>query len=174
MKIREAIKKDAAKMAEVQIKAWRVGYKGIMPDKYLSSLSIEHRTKKWQEALSNNDPGTNIVIEYKNVVSGFCVYGPARDEDLLNLKSGELVALNILPGKWSLGLGTELIKNVIEAAYIKEWKSLYLWVVKENNRARKLYELFGFEIEGKEKVDFKLTGCELHEIRYIKSMLTKS
>lgn len=170
MKIREAIKADAATIAEAHIKAWCVGYKGIMPNEYLNSLSVELRTIQWQEALSKTDLGTNLVIEYKNIVSGFCVYGPARDKDLSNKNVGELVALNILPSKWSLGLGTELVKNVIESANNKNWKSLYLWVIKENNRARNLYESMGFEVEGKEKIDIKLTGCELHEMRYIKNL----
>jgi len=113
---------------------------------------------------------TNLVIEYKNIVSGFCVYGSARDKDLSNHNVGELVALNILPSKWGLGLGTELIKNVIESANIKGWKSLYLWVIRENIRAKRLYELMGFEVEGREKIDSELTGSELHEIRYVKKL----
>ena len=171
MKIRVAIKEDAADIAEAHIQAWCVGYKGIMPDEYLNSLSVELRTKQWQEALIKKGPGINLVIEHKNTVAGFCVYGPARDKDISNLNVGELLALNILPSKWRLGLGTELVKNVIESSYKNnKWTSLYLWVIKENNRARKLYESMGFKVEGNEKIDSSLAGCELHEIRYVKSL----
>lgn len=170
MNIRNAIIDDAENIAKAHIEAWCSGYKGIMPDEYLNSLSVQVRTKQWQEALTKNDPGTNLVIEHENIVSGFCVYGSARDKDLSNQNVGELIALNILPSKWSLGLGTELVKNVIESATMKNWESLYLWVIKDNNRARKLYESMGFVVEGKEKIDTELAGCELHEIRYIKTL----
>lgn len=170
MNIRNAIKDDAASIAKAHIEAWCSGYKGIMPDEYLNSLSVELRTKEWQEALTKSSPGINLVVEYNNVVSGFCVYGPARDKDISSPNVGELVALNILPNAWGMGLGSELVKHVIESATKKKWKLLYLWVIKENTRARKLYESMGFEVEGNEKVDTELTGCKLQEIRYVKKL----
>jgi len=170
MNIRNAIKDDAASIAKAHIEAWCSGYKGIMPDEYLKSLSVKLITKEWQEALTKNSPGINLVIECNNVVSGFCVYGPARDKDISTLNVGELVALNILPSFWGMGLGTKLVKHVIKSANNHQWKLLYLWVIKENDRARKLYELMGFEVEGSEKIDTKLTGCKLHEIRYVKKL----
>ena len=171
MNIRNATKEDAASIAKAHIEAWCSGYKGIMPDEYLKSLSVELRTNEWQEALTISSPGINLVIEYNNVVSGFCVYGPARDKDISTLNVGELVALNILPSSWGMGLATELVKHVIKSAYKNQWKSLYLWVIKENDRARRLYEFMGFEVEGSEKFDTKLTGCKLHEIRYVKKLV---
>jgi len=167
MKIRTAKKEDAEAIANIHLLAWRSAYKDIMPDEYLRSLSITERTKYWLEALSERGPGINVVVEQRSSVAGFCVYGPARDKNLSNVNAGELVALNILPNAWGKGLGTELVKYVIESAINDDWSSLYLWVIKENLRARSLYELMGFENDGNEKIDSSLAGCELHELRYI-------
>jgi len=170
MHIRYAVKKDAKTIAAIQVKAWRYGYKGIMSDEYLNSISVKERTIQWDQILEQTGPGINLVIELNSSISGFCVYGPARDHDLSDENAGELVALNILPHVWGKGLGTALIKYVMESAHSHNWHSIYLWVLKDNTRARGLYDHMGFTVEGSEKFDTTLTDQELHEIRYAKAL----
>ena len=173
MHIRNATREDARHIARIHIEAWRSGYKGIMPDEYLKSLSVAEKTLQWDEAISTKGPGINLVIVHHGAISGFCVYGPARDDDLCKENAGELVALNISPDCWGKGLGTALTRHVIKSAHSThndQWYSLYLWVLRENVRAKKLYESMGFSIEGREKFDTKLTGHELHEIRYVRKL----
>ncbi len=167
MHIRHATRKDARHIAKIHVAAWRSGYKEIMPDEYLKSLSVKEKTAQWNRALSTKGPGINLVIVLNGSISGFCVYGPARDSDLAKENAGELVALNISPDCWGKGLGTALTEHVIESAHHYQWRSLYLWVLKENVRARRFYEYMAFSIEGREKFDTKLTNRELHEIRYV-------
>ena len=167
MNIREANKNDAHGIATVHVKAWKVGYAEIMVKEYLESLSTEEKAKIWKNALSEKSLGLNLVIEENNKILGFCVFGPARDKDILK-NNGELVALNILPSHWSKGLGSKLIKSVLTASKANKWSAVYLWVLKQNKRARVVYEAYGFVEEGSEKFDKTLTGQELHEIRYVK------
>ncbi len=169
MHIRNATKKDAQHIAKIHVEAWCSGYREIVPDEYLASLSVKEKTLQWNKALSKKGPGINLVIIHNDAISGFCVYGPARDDDLSKENAGELVALNISPDCWGKGLGTELIRQVIKSGHNNQWRSLYLWVLKKNIRARKLYESMNFSIEGREKFDTKLTGHELHEIRYVRA-----
>jgi L-amino acid N-acyltransferase YncA len=167
MNIREANKKDAHGIAKVHVNAWKVGYAEIMAKEYLDSLSIEQKTEIWLQSLSEVSLGVNLVIEENNKILGFSVFGPARDTDILK-NNGELVALNILPSHWGKGLGSKLIKYVLTASKANKWEAVYLWVLKKNKKARAIYEAHGFVIEGLEKHDKKLTGHELHEIRYVK------
>ena len=167
MKIRTATLQDACDMAKIHVQAWRSGYEGIMSAEYLRSQSVETRTEEWSEALSTSSPGINLVIELEEAIVGFCVYGPARDSDLSHENSGELVALNISPNYWSMGLGSELIKHVISDSDKRMWQSLYLWVLEGNSRARRLYEYMGFENTGTAKTDVSITGNELRDIRYV-------
>lgn len=168
MIIREANEKDAIEIAKIHVKAWQVGYKELMPKEYLELLSIESKITIWSEALTKKGLGTNLVIEQNGFIVGFSVFGPARDKELENKNCGELVALNILPEYWGNGFGSELTKYVINVSKNKKWDALYLWVIKQNIRARRIYESFGFVEEGAEKSDTKLTGHELHEVRYVK------
>lgn len=167
MKIRIATKKDASDIARIHVQAWCSGYEGIMSAEYLRSQSVETRTEEWSEALSTSNPGINLVIELEEAIAGFCVYGPTRDSDLSHENAGELVALNISPDYWSMGLGTELIRYVITDSDRRKWQSLYLWVLEENSRARRLYEYMGFENTGTAKKDVSITGNELRDIRYV-------
>jgi len=110
------------------------------------------------------------VFEKNKEIIGFCVFGPARDNDLQNHNAGELVALNILPSHWGSGYGTKMIKYVLNQSKLKKWQALYLWVLKHNKRAIGVYENNGFILEGTEKSDKKLTGHVLHEIRYVANL----
>jgi len=170
MNIRVATTKDADLIASINIDAWQVGYKGIMSESYLNALRLADTNLQWDSALSSNDPGINIVIEYQNKVSGFCVFGPVRDKDLKCNSSGEIVALNVAPNKWRLGLGSKLLEKVTELAIKEKWNFLYLWVLKDNVRAMRFYESKGFALEGTEKINLKLTGEKLIEVRLFKKI----
>ena len=167
MNIREANINDAEGIANVHVKSWQFAYVGIMPEEYLFSLSAKEKTGIWLKSLSEKSLGINIVLEINKEIIGFCVFGPARDKDLLNQNVGELVALNILPRYWGNGYGSKMISYVFKQSKLKKWQSVYLWVLKQNERAIGVYEKNGFILEGTEKIDNKLTGYELHEIRYV-------
>ncbi len=171
MNIRNAVDDDANSIAIIQVLAWRSVYQGSMPENYLNSLSVDLKTKRWHEILAEKNSGVNIVVEYKGSVVGFCVYGPARDDDLSELNVAELVAINILPEYWRMGLGLKLVEYVVDISRQKKWTSLYLWVVKDNNRAICFYESMSFKFDGVEKVDNTLTGYDLCEIRYVKKLI---
>lgn len=173
MSIRKAKNNDAADIANVHVKAWQAAYDGIMPKEYLDSLSIEAITLQWSNALVEKGLGVNLVIESDRAIVGFCVYGPIRDEDLSNTNAGELVAINILPSHWKRGLGSKAIDTIIDASIQRKWEALYLWVIKENARARRVYEALGFVEDGTEKFDTCLTGHEINEIRYVKVLQNK-
>lgn len=166
MNIRVADINDAEDIANVHVKVWQSAYNGIMPKKYLAALSVKEKKGAWSKSLLEKNPGTTLVIEEKNKVIGFFVFGPARDNDLKNCNAGELVALNILPNQWGKGHGSKAIHFVLEKSTIKKWDAVYLWVLKQNKRAISIYEAHGFMKQEKERFDTKLTGHELHEIRY--------
>ncbi|OZG71006.1 hypothetical protein BTA51_23155 [Hahella sp. CCB-MM4] len=166
MRTRPAEPRDATILAQIHVNAWREGYKGIMPADYLAALSIQEREAQWRSALSENGLGSYQLAEFRNEVTGFCIYGPPRDETLSTRNCGELLALNISPDHWGKGFGTLLVQHVIEHATSSGWDTLYLWVLKKNTRARSLYEKLGFEFDGTEKTEQLAPGFELSEVRY--------
>lgn len=170
MNIRIAISDDANAIARVHVDAWHTGYEGIMPRDFLQSISLASRERQWAKVLSTTSDGNYAVIEYDNAVAGFSVYGPPRDQDMQSMNTGELVALNISPQAWGKGLGGKLVRHAIESAQLLGWDSIYLWVVRENSRAKALYERFGFVLDGGEKTQPLTSSYELQEVRYILSL----
>lgn len=167
MNIRPARIDDAAAIAHVLIAAWRQAYSGLLPEQYLNALNAAEKTQHWQTQLGINGPGRYRVVEVQGKVAGFSVFGPARDSDLQNSRAGELVALNIDPAYWGQGLGSALIRHSIDDAREQQWQALYLWVIRQNRRARCLYEHHGFQQEGRQKCTDTLTGHPLTEERYL-------
>ena len=149
--VRIAEMDDVNSIAKVHVKAWKKAYIGVMPEQYLDFLTIQNRIPMWEKALSSDEPGTYIVSELSNEIEGFAVFGPARDKDLSNLRAGELVALNVNPDAWGLGVGGSLIDYVIRISGDAKWESLHLWVVESNSWAIKLYEKREFYAKERER-----------------------
>jgi hypothetical protein len=53
MLIRDALQTDAAGIARVHVNSWRSTYRGIVPDQFLDSLSLERREQYWHDLLSD-------------------------------------------------------------------------------------------------------------------------
>ena len=74
----------------------------------------------------------------------------------------EIVAIHSLPEIWGTGLGhamlTEALKQIGD-------RPVYLWAFKENTRARRFYEKYGFRWDGSERVS-EFDGAS--EVRYVK------
>ncbi len=168
MFIRKAILDDVSKLAEIHVSAWQAAYAGYLPVAYLNSLSIDKRLSDWTAWLSDPGPGTTIVVENSKNVVGFCVFGPARDNDKISEQVGEILALNIHPKFWRCGYGEFLCKEVLNTAQQREWTSLILWALKSNERAKLFYQSLGFKSDGFERTDLIDRGVSFEEIRYSK------
>ena len=51
--VREASQGDAAAIAGVHVRAWRVAYRGLLPDDLLDRLSVEDREESWRGILED-------------------------------------------------------------------------------------------------------------------------
>lgn len=169
MSTRIAVANDAHKMAEIQINAWLAAYIDLMPADFLKDLNIEETSKNWRRSLTEANPGIyRVVLNDAGLITGYCVYGPARDADLQKQAIGEIVAINILPAEWRKGYGRELLQAVLAHAEKLRWQAMSLWVIKNNQQARDFYQALGFEADGAEKYFSTLIKAPLHELRYKK------
>lgn len=64
------------------------------------------------------------------------------------------------------GIGTSLVVRALEVMKNEGYKSVFLWVVRENQRAIKLYERLGFRNSEIEKLDSSHSGKPITEVRY--------
>ena len=74
----------------------------------------------------------------------------------------EIVAIHSLPKAWGSGLGGALLTKAISEIGNKP---IFLWVFKDNTRARRFYEKHGFVWDGNERVSEFDSAIE---VRYVK------
>jgi ribosomal protein S18 acetylase RimI-like enzyme len=167
MRIRPATLDDAPRIAEIQVEAWRAAYADQMPKAYLDALDVDERSARWRRMLAQSHKTiTALGVDEHDRAMAFCMYGLPRDPDARGTRTGEIMALNVMPSAWRRGFGIALLDGAILDARRIGWERLTLWVLKENRRARDFYEKYGFVIDGAEKTDSQLTGTALHEVRY--------
>ena len=146
--VRRARVEDAGGIARVWVRAWRIAYRGLVPDAFLDALDVDERRERWRERLEGGD--RTFVVE-EHGIAGYCRI----------VVPGEVATLYVLPERRHGGLGTALL-----TAGLDELRShsvhATLWVFNANHAARAFYAQFGFAPDGAERVD---EGTGLDEIR---------
>jgi GNAT superfamily N-acetyltransferase len=81
-------------------------------------------------------------------VLGFCALAvPSRDEDT-GERVAEIAAIYVTPDAWRGGVGTALLDAALTEVRARGCKSVTLWVLVDNHRARDFYARFGFTPDG--------------------------
>jgi RimJ/RimL family protein N-acetyltransferase len=160
--LRRATGADAPAVAAMHIRAWRVAYRGIVPDAHLDSLDVATRAARYDfGATAPGAPATWIAVDGADVV-GFVTVGPGRDKDLPGL--GEVCAVYVAPDRWRSGAGSALLAKAEALLGDAGLNDAYLWVLEDNTRARRFYERAGWAPDGARKV-VEIGGRPLAEVR---------
>ncbi|MFS8159412.1 MAG: N-acetyltransferase family protein [Candidatus Roizmanbacteria bacterium] len=158
--------KDAPGIAKVHVETWQSAYKGLMPDDYLASLSIEQKTERWKGILSKpEDNADTLVAQADGKIVGFCSVSHCRDEDMSS-EIGELWSIYVDKDFSGQGVGSILLDKGLDILREQGYKKATLWVLTTNTKTIKWYESKGWKPEGKTKME-ENNGVELQEDRYI-------
>lgn len=168
--VRRAAPFDSAAIAALQVESWRAAYQELMPQPFLDALSAETRADQWHTILrdAGSDERTWTGV-HDATLSGFVSAGPTRD-GRLNLRTGELYALYLLPGAWGSGLGAMLLDAAMAWFEERGYGDATLWVLADNARARRFFEREGWSPDGAE-TSVSFGGDRLTELRYRREML---
>ena len=147
-------------MGRAHVRAWQAAYRGVMPDEYLDGLSVEDRSAMWRRQIAQGTDGLLVAVADGAVV-GFAAFGACRDDDDV----GELYAINLDPDAWGRGFGRELLEAATASLADMGFSELVLWVVPENQRARRLYEAAGWQDDGMTRSD-QVLGVTVRDMRY--------
>ncbi len=142
--------------AFVHWRSWHDAYRGIVDDSYLEKLTLEkceEMAYRWTENI--------IVAKDGDRVVGFAGYGTSRDDDLDG--AGEIFAIYILSDYYGHGVGYRLMKEAV--ARLEDHDRIAVWVLKENERAIRFYERFGYRFDGREET--VTLGAPATEVRMI-------
>lgn len=161
MEVRPATVDDARRIEEIRVHTWRVAYRHVLPPDRLDAMPVDET--RWAHRIAEPPPGWAVfVAEDDGRVIGFAAIGPSRDQQ----GPGELFAIYVERDAWSTGAGRALIERA-ESALADEYGEATLWVLEDNDRARRFYERAGWELEGVRKVETFL-DTEVAEVRYRK------
>jgi ribosomal protein S18 acetylase RimI-like enzyme len=166
--IRAASSSDAAAIAAVHVASWRETYAGLLPDEMLRALSVADRTERWLRILDQaRDPADAVVFvaERNGRVVGFASGAAQRDENLrAQGLTGEITAIYVLQSAQRMGIGRRLMTSVVHALAVGGRRSASLWVLRDNQAARRFYQSLGGNVVA-EKEDVR-DGAVLAEVAY--------
>jgi GNAT superfamily N-acetyltransferase len=147
VEIRKAQPADADAIADAHVAAWRVAYRGIVPDTYLDSDAFaDGRLAGWRRMLTETrspeqDQLDEVLVPVLDGrVVGFAHVGDERERDT---HQGELFGFYLHPDAWGSGAAATLI-DACHTALRERFSSALLWVLRENPRARRFYERSGW------------------------------
>ena len=191
--IRAGSAADAAQIAAVQREGWFAAYEGIIAAEIIDRVTApddgarvrqSFRTRPWQRMLvavapDQEDADRKDADQEGASIVGYASFGP--ETDVLSApwphplttegkdgKVAELYALYVRPAWWSTGTGRALMERVLARTSGAGYRSIMLWVLRDNRRARRFYERAGFAPDGMTNVLGGLGGVT--EVRYRRAL----
>lgn len=145
--IRSAAEEDAETISKIYAASWKGAYQGIVPQTFLDQLKDTFWVAAFQEWLGHSTMQAQILFD-KDIPIGCAAWGKAREERYDGW--AEIVSFYLLPSYFGRGFARRLMDSVLEEIKKEGYHSVYLWVLKENGRAKRFYEKIGFRSGGKE------------------------
>jgi ribosomal protein S18 acetylase RimI-like enzyme len=182
----------AAQIAAVQRETWFAAYEGVIAPEVIDRVTVpddgarvrqSFRNRPWQRMLVAVEPGAGASgagdpdagDPDAGGIVGYASFGP--ETDVLNApwphpltadgeggRVAELYALYVRPAWWSTGTGRALMDKVLARSAAAGYRSITLWVLRDNQRARRFYDRAGFAPDGATNVLTGLGG--VLEVRY--------
>ena len=146
------------------VESWRSTYGGIIDQAFLDSMSIPEHELRFERILreQRHSHVVFVVDDPASGVVGFASGGRERDLDRTYL--GELYAIYLLDASRRLGWGRALVGAVAGWLAERSMRSMLVWVLRENQPARRFYErLGGVYVRDTRRL---LRGLELDEVSY--------
>jgi ribosomal protein S18 acetylase RimI-like enzyme len=136
--VRPADIADGDQIARAHIQAWEESYRGLLPDAAFALHSLDTRIAQWRATLGN--PAVLVhVAERDGVVCGFGSAGKTRQLPA----AGEIYTLYLLDVVKRQGIGRMLFTHLRDALAASGFASLGVWVLGNNEPARRFYEAMG-------------------------------
>ena len=162
--IRYAQTEDISRIAEIIVFGKRVAYRPIFQDDIGSfhQLQVGNIIREYQEMPCLID---NFLLYDDGVIKGV-INGKDYLENNRNDEI-ELCDFYVEPFFKGQGIGRSLIEYFCAEAVRKGKKKVFLWVIEENEKARRFYERNGFHTNDQKKL---VEGTQVIDIGYEKSL----
>ncbi len=164
--IRKATIDDACALAQILSESWASAYKDIIPAAELARQCDLSNNFSMFRTMLRAPRGEFYIALDGAIPCGEYMFCRSRDEDLPDY--AEIVSIYTIERYWGGGLGCAMMKTALNNIVKFGFSHVFLWVFKENARARKFYEKFGFALDGAEKSSRFTNNAA--EVRYTLSL----
>ena len=145
---RTAGPEDAAALAELGAATFTATFGHLYAPADLALFLENHRVERWRDELGDTRFSVRVAEAERELV-GYAKLGPPQLPFAPRGTAAELRQLYVL-GDWhGRGAAQALMEWVIDQARAGGAEHLYLSVFIDNARARRFYERYGFEEEGR-------------------------
>ncbi len=173
MAVRPATRADALAIATVHVHAWKVAYRGLLPQAHLDGLDPRRSVEEWEAVLDATSwPSTGVLVLTEpshpsssagttdadgrtdadaDSIIGLAGVSPTRDDDQDPSVVGELQTLYLDPDVWRRGGGSILLDSVRRQLRQARFSWATAWVLETNAGARQFYERHGWRHDGASK-----------------------
>lgn len=156
--IRDACSEDVPLIAELHRHSAAVAYHGIIPIEAptpaLSTLESE-----WHGAIA--DELTSVLVAHDgSLLIGVVVVRADPDHG----GGSQLRRLYVDPEQWRHGIGGQLHDAALATAQARGFRTISLWVLEHNARARRFYETRAWKLIADERLEWPQLG--IIEVRY--------
>lgn len=166
--IRKVESKDAVGLVTLNNLVWRIAYKDIFPEEVFAERD-EYAAKKIQnfdQIYYNGDDEICYVAETDGKIVGFVLGRIISDYDYFkNLGYADLQAVYILPEYQGRGVSSKFKNLFVNWAREHGATKFVIGVLKDNNKARKVYEKWGGKLDPHTEPFVKL-GVGYEEVFY--------
>jgi GNAT superfamily N-acetyltransferase len=132
---------DEAAIAKLHAESWQKHYRGIFSDAYLDEQVVQERADLWAERFAHPIPNREILLAKKNgqLVGFACI--EINEDPVFGTLLDNLHVSREVQGQ---GIGAQLMERTAQLAESRQaGLGYYLWVLEDNQQARKFYALMG-------------------------------
>ncbi|WP_433183640.1 N-acetyltransferase family protein [Actinoallomurus sp. CA-150999] len=152
--VRAAYPGDVAAVAEIQVRAWREGYRGVIPDAALAEMTgpeaVALWRERWAEAVAAPpSPRHRLLVAVdEGVITGFAAHAPANDPDQDPQTTGELLTLLVDPAHGRAGHGSRLLAATVDHLREDGCTTAVTWVFAADDTLRGFLTSAGWAPDG--------------------------
>ena len=164
--VRNAVKEDSKKMANIIVNGWKNAYRGLIDDEFLDNMNEEILSKNWERnILSQNEDNHICVYEENGKVQGIIRFGvPDDKEDKLH--NAEIHVLYVETSLKRQGIGSKMFEFAKDYFKKNNMNNLVTWCLKGNNQGLNFYKKMGGKIFGERKSVVNKLEVEEYGIEY--------
>ena len=151
MLVRNAELEDMKQLGHIMAVSFRTAFADFVSQQTMDACAQEDNCAAMLEGIYREGKMHFLIGEN----SGMLAWQKVQD-------SAEIVAIHSMPESWGTGLGHAILEEALNQTGDQP---VFLWVFKENKRARRFYEKHGFHWDGTERVS-EFDGAL--EVRYVK------